>query len=257
MRPFLTWVSRRLNRRGGKWSPPLPEDDFERYVSTARELTTAGVLKLAKAAAREVARAEASGARSGGGVLTGPAARLWEHLENDSVDMFFTDPPYDSGGLACFSDLAELAEAKLKPGGLCLTYCGKLFIPEIIGRMARLEWWWMFSIRTGGGSLAHARGIKEAWKPLLAFAKPPLPKGGYLTDQLQGGGREKGLHDWQQSQDEVEYLIERLTEVGDLVVDPYCGSGTIPAACKATGRRWLACEIDGEMARVARGRIAA
>ena len=31
---------------------------------------------------------------------------------------------------------------------------------------------------------------------------------------------------------------------GQLVVDPFCGGGTIPAACKTLGRRWLATEKD-------------
>jgi DNA modification methylase len=55
----------------------------------------------------------------------------------------------------------------------------------------------------------------------------------------------------------LEHLIERLTEPGALVVDPYCGSGTVPAACKKLNREWLACEIDSGIARVARRRVAA
>jgi DNA modification methylase len=54
----------------------------------------------------------------------------------------------------------------------------------------------------------------------------------------------------------VEYLINRLTQPGDLVVEPFCGGGTIPAACKSTGRRWLASEIDKTTAIIARKRLA-
>ena len=42
----------------------------------------------------------------------------------------------------------------------------------------------------------------------------------------------------------MEYFIDKLTLPGAIVVDPYCGSGTVPAACKKLGRRWLACEVD-------------
>ena len=54
----------------------------------------------------------------------------------------------------------------------------------------------------------------------------------------------------------MEYLIQRLTEPGQLVVDPFCGGGTIPAACKVLGRGWLATEIDRNTALVARKRLA-
>jgi tRNA/tmRNA/rRNA uracil-C5-methylase (TrmA/RlmC/RlmD family) len=47
-----------------------------------------------------------------------------------------------------------------------------------------------------------------------------------------------------------------LTEAGDLVVDPFCGGGTVPAACQALGRRWLATEIDPEAIAMARKRLA-
>jgi DNA modification methylase len=47
-----------------------------------------------------------------------------------------------------------------------------------------------------------------------------------------------------------------LTEAGDLIVDPFAGGGTVPAACKILGRRWLATEIDKETVAVARKRLA-
>jgi DNA modification methylase len=55
---------------------------------------------------------------------------------------------------------------------------------------------------------------------------------------------------------EARYFITRLTEAGDLVVDPFVGGGTIPLACKASGRRWLATEIDEGTVAVARKRLA-
>lgn len=44
-------------------------------------------------------------------------------------------------------------------------------------------------------------------------------------------------------------------ESGQLVVDPFCGGGQVPAACKALGRRWLAKEEDRATALVARKRV--
>jgi hypothetical protein len=121
-----------------------------------------------------------------------------------------------------------------------------------------LTYWWMLALQFGGQHRAvHARHLQNRWKPVLAFVKPPVkPAATWLSDLLDGGGRDKEHHDWGQDQSEVEYLIERLTEPGQIVVDPYCGGGTIPAACKMLGRRWLATETDRNTALVARKRLA-
>jgi DNA modification methylase len=71
-----------------------------------------------------------------------------------------------------------------------------------------------------------------------------------------GGGRDKKYHDWGQDESEMEYLINQLTCAGDLIVDPFCGGGTVPAACQSLGRRWLATEIDKTTALIARKRLA-
>ena len=54
---------------------------------------------------------------------------------------------------------------------------------------------------------------------------------------------------------EARYFVTRLTEAGNLVVDPFVGGGTSPLACKASGRRWLATEIDKDTVAVARKRL--
>ena len=217
------------------------------------------LVKRAKNEARQ--RAARAFAKTGGSgtqdIIVGDMTVLHDRLEDDSVDLVLTDPPYADTG--SYEQLAELAAAKLCPGGLCLAYTGQLHLPEIMEAMGRhLRWWWAFAVRFSGSHCAiHPRRVQNVWKPILAYAKPPVGKApNWLSDHLQGGGRDKDHHDWGQDQSEIEYLIEKLTEPGQLVVDPYCGGGTIPMACKTLGRRWLATEIDKATALVARKRLA-
>ena len=58
-----------------------------------------------------------------------------------------------------------------------------------------------------------------------------------------------------QGLEQFQYFVERLTEPGQLVVDPFCGGGTVPVACIATGRRFVATEIDPGVAAAARARV--
>jgi len=95
-----------------------------------------------------------------------------------------------------------------------------------------------------------------AWQGIAAFSKGKSAAG-WITDHLHSAGREKDSHNWQKTLTDVEYLIEKLTQTGALVVDPFCGSGTVLAACQKLGRRWIGCEIDSKTARVARARMAA
>ncbi|MCX7424150.1 MAG: DNA methyltransferase [Planctomycetia bacterium] len=228
-------------------------ETFERYLHTTRKPTTKGVLR--RVTEQERAQ-QAKGARSGGNILTGPASQLWDKLADGSVDLFLTDPPYDRIDL--YGELAELASAKLKTGCLCLAFCGQYHLPAVLETMAQhLQYHWTFAILFGGPHRAvYAKKIANTWHPVVAFSKGKCTAG-WITDMLESGGREKDAHEWQKTLTDVEYLIEKLTAPGALVVDPYCGSGTVPAACRKLGRRWLACEIDSKTARVARGRIAA
>jgi hypothetical protein len=230
----------------------LPDADFEKYLESSRELTTAGVVKLAKM----VKAPPPLGGKSGGHILTGDASRLFDYLDDESVDLFLTDPPYDE--IQLYEELSELAKAKLKPGGLCLAYCGQWYLPQVLEAMAsHLKYHWTFAIRFGGQHRPiHPRHIQNTWQPVVAFSNGTV-KSGWIVDLLESGGREKGLHSFQKTASDIEYLIEKLTLPGALVVDPFCGSGTVPTACKNLGRQWLACEVNAKTAAVARGRVAA
>ncbi|WP_417737755.1 DNA methyltransferase [Rosistilla oblonga] len=224
---------------------------------TSKKLTEL-TKKVRNEARSSAAEAFSRTARFGKGqdIVSGDMSLLWKRLADNSVDLFLCDPVYDQTEL--YDRLAELAAAKLKPGGLCLAYTGHMRLPVNIEAMARhLEYWWIFAIQhEGNHSAIYARHLQNCWKAVLAFAKPPIkPATAWLKDSLSGGGRDKEFHEWGQHESEAAYLVQRLTSPGELVVDPFCGGGTVPAACKATGRRWLATEINATTAKIARKRL--
>ena len=58
----------------------------------------------------------------------------------------------------------------------------------------------------------------------------------------------------------IEYmaqLVPRLTDDGDCVLDPVCGSGTTGVACVKTGRAFIGIEIHEPFYQIAKQRIAA
>ena len=65
----------------------------------------------------------------------------------------------------------------------------------------------------------------------------------------------KHIHPTEKPVELLMALLEQSTEPGDLVVDPFAGSGSTLAACERMGRRALGFEIDDEHYRRASERL--
>ncbi|MCS6872998.1 MAG: site-specific DNA-methyltransferase, partial [Anaerolineae bacterium] len=52
-----------------------------------------------------------------------------------------------------------------------------------------------------------------------------------------------------------EWFIKLFTKAGDVVLDPFIGSGTTAVAAKQLGRRWIGIEKDARHVKVALERI--
>jgi site-specific DNA-methyltransferase (adenine-specific) len=53
----------------------------------------------------------------------------------------------------------------------------------------------------------------------------------------------------------MRWLIENSSDPGDLIVDPFMGSGSTGEAAVLCGRRFIGCDIDATWVQLARGRI--
>jgi site-specific DNA-methyltransferase (adenine-specific) len=62
-------------------------------------------------------------------------------------------------------------------------------------------------------------------------------------------------HPTEKPEEMLRYLIEKSSVPGELVLDPFAGSGTTCRAAKDLGRRYLGVEIDPKYAEIARRRL--
>lgn len=67
---------------------------------------------------------------------------------------------------------------------------------------------------------------------------------------------EGGLHIAQKPVKLLQALIELTTLPEQLVLDPFCGSGSTLVAAKSTGREYIGFELDPKAVKVAKGRLA-
>jgi 16S rRNA G966 N2-methylase RsmD len=192
-------------------------------------------------------------------IIHGDFRDVCRDIAAESIDLVLTDPPYPKEYLPLWNDLAEMAARVLKPSGFCIAYSGQLHLFDV-GMMMRqhLDYYWTSALyHQGPTQLIHARNVICEWKPILIFYKPPFRKlERQWSDYVVSPAREKGLHDWQQSEVPYEYLIDFFSEPGNLVLDPCTGGGTVPVVCRRKKRRCIAVDIEEENVRIARGRLA-
>jgi site-specific DNA-methyltransferase (adenine-specific) len=95
-----------------------------------------------------------------------------------------------------------------------------------------------------GIAIAHAAGQAKAWNS--------GGKRGVWTHGVHRGDR---LHPTQKPLPLMLELLEDFTGAGDVILDPFAGSGTTGQACMLLGRRFIGIERDPKYAAIARDRI--
>jgi len=182
-----------------------------------------------------------------------------EGLIDNSVSLIFTDPPYNEESISLYGELAEIASRKLKVGGSLITYAGHYAVPRICNLMEQhLRYWWIISlVHSGNSARLIGKNVFIGWKPLTWFVKEKrdVENADFIADIFVSEQPDKELHEWQQDTSEAEYYIEHLTQEGNLVVDPFAGSGTTLVSAYKLNRKFWGCEVDNGHCETARGRI--
>ena len=188
---------------------------------------------------------------------TGDFRESTESIKDNSVDLIFTDPPYDKESIPLYGDVAEVASRILKPGGSLLAYAGHYALPQILADMEdHLRYWWMLCLKhSGNEARLPGKFVFVGYKPIVWFVKEKRSNKTFIADHYISKPPDKKDHDWQQGTSEAKYYIDKLTEPGDLVVDPFLGSGTTLVAAKELNRKGWGCDIDEMNVNIAKERI--
>jgi site-specific DNA-methyltransferase (adenine-specific) len=99
-----------------------------------------------------------------------------------------------------------------------------------------------------------ARAKRDKWEPHPLGAKP---RDVIEVPVICNGMTEKTPHATQKPEALIERLIMASSTAGQLVVDPFVGSGTTAVVASRLGRRWLAGDADARYVGLARDRLTA
>ena len=202
-------------------------------------------------------------------IYCGDAAQILKTVQTACVDLVVTDPPYlvnyqdragrrvlndnnASGVLPVFDELYRV----LKPDSLCITFCGWTALPgfsaawenagfRIIGHIV-----WCKPYASSARQTAYhhesAYVLAKGWpeKP-----ETPFPD---VQDWVYSGNR---LHPTEKSVEIIAPLIRAFSKPGELVLDPFLGSGTTAVAAALNGRRYAGMELEQKYCDLVRRRL--
>jgi site-specific DNA-methyltransferase (adenine-specific) len=202
-------------------------------------------------------------------VLHGDCVQMLATLPAACVDFVLTDPPYlvnyrDRAGrrVANDNDPAWLVPAfrevfrVLRDDSLCVSFYGW----QAIGQFDAA--WRAAGFRPVGhlvfakdyASSARFTAMLHECAYVLAKGRPALPQTA-LPDVLPFPYTGNRLHPTQKPVAPLRTVIEAFTTPGQLVLDPFAGSGSTLVAAKALGRECLGIELDADHVRTARKRV--
>jgi 16S rRNA G966 N2-methylase RsmD len=202
------------------------------------------------------------------GLFLGDARELIAEVPDESVDFVLTDPPYAREYLYLYEFLARDVARVMKPGASLITISGHATIHDILDlfeQHGQLRFRWPLCMWQPGRHAKLSMGVEVTFKPLLWYVRGKFPvidqrSRGFVSDGIEmptsSTGTKKANHKWEQASKWAEYYIERLTNPGALVFDPFSGSGTVALAAKSLGRRYLAFEVDQTAFETAQRRLA-
>jgi hypothetical protein len=203
--------------------------------------------KLDAAKATEERRAASRNAQplsDGMELRIGDCRTVLADVPDHSVPLILTDPPYGDEAEPLYRWLADFAARVLIPGGSLICYTGhsRLNRDHAIFS-AKLRYWWELCMpHEQSHQRLPGKFVIVGWRPILWYVRDHR-RGRSLVPDVLKSTADKSQHRWAQGTGGVEFIIENLTEPGELIVDPFAGTGTWGRITVSMGRRWVGCDI--------------
>jgi len=202
---------------------------------------------------------------SEGCIVCGDCLDVMRDMPDGCIDALVTDPPYGialenhdrTGKFRRTRSWAINGDASLDSAMRVLEWAGTATVamfcsPDVPlpGKWRSRLVWHKVGLGMGGDP---ATCWRRDWEMICVRGNPPL-EGGRDSSVLEFQIRPNEFtHPCQKPVALMEYLICKLS--ADIILDPFCGSGTTCVAAKKLGRKWIGIEIDERYCEIARNRV--
>jgi site-specific DNA-methyltransferase (adenine-specific) len=108
-------------------------------------------------------------------------------------------------------------------------------------------------------NFGNGKQKNHMWEPNPLGAKPKdvieIPQDLIEVPTTCNGMHEKTPHPTQKPEELLRKLILAASNIGDTIIDPFCGSGTTPVCSEQLKRKWKSCDLSSEYLDWAANRI--
>ena len=200
-------------------------------------------------------------------LLQGDCLERMKQMEDNSVDVIVTDPPYGIlGGSKTIggSNMSKVNEYNCEWDNSRMS---KEILTEIF-RVSKNQIIFGYNyladmLPVTNGLIVWDKKKKNNWfdnfsdgEMIWTSFKKPLRIFRFLwMGAIREGKRTKKVHPTQKPVDLMEWIIKNYTTEGDIIMDAFMGSGTTGVACKNLNRDFIGIELDKTYFDIATKRI--
>lgn len=189
-------------------------------------------------------------------------------LRNNSVDIILTDPPYglrktgidNDDSLELFYNILSDCYRVLKNDSFFVTFFSTKFLPKVF-KNNPFEYFWDIILYCPIGRVFSPIGITK-FMSCIIFKKgnPKMIKKGkdiFLDTSGKLLEPDEGFinHPTPKPKTFIREVLLMFSKEGDIVLDPFMGSGSTAIACKQTGRSFIGFEINNDYCKLALKRL--
>lgn len=218
-------------------------------------------------------------------LILGDCISVLKDIESNSIDCLITDPPYGTN-----DEYGKLIKRGNKHTSFNViewdTILPTAFLEDVYRVLKEDSWGFIFVDKKEVTTVWNVLE-KYGFKPRNTFYwvksnKAPTPRKNFKSSvevaiaftkgrtnmKWKGGanqnnyiilpfvmGKERVNHPTQKPVKLISHFIELVTNPGDIILDPYIGSGTTAVAAKLLGRGYVGIELESEYYDIAKRRV--
>ena len=196
-------------------------------------------------------------------IICGDCLDVMKDWPDGCVDLVLTDPPYGVGvEYDVFDDTQEAVKKLAIPFVRESQRVSRLvvFTSGVINAWHYPQPDWVMAWVNKAGANSGPWGF-SCWQPILCYGPEPHLKNGMgrRHDIIMANERAERLgHPCPKPINFWYSLLRRVSVLyNDVIIDPFCGSGTTCVAAKMLGRDYIGIDISEEYCKIARERLEA
>ena len=201
-------------------------------------------------------------------IICGDCLEVMRGIPDNSIDLVLTDPPYginkgkiaNDESLDAFQGAVETIFPKMADNSFFVSFTSIANIPQMTEIMSRrFTYRWQIIVYINNGMVRGSMGF-SVYYPCLIYTKGQAKIKKQIKDVFETSASSKQManrqHPYQKDVRFHEYLLNCMSKEGDLILDPFLGSGTTAVACVNLDRDYIGIDISEEYCNIARQRVA-